>query len=113
MAVHQLRDGLWQGVRRAWIRIARLAALAALVGFALSEASASVLNGGHYTAFVHLVSLGIAVIAAYGAAVTVGIFEAVRGIFTALGDAENGLRASIDPAGGWQRPPVVDAETTS
>lgn len=111
----QLRGRLWLAVRRAWLRIMRFGVVALLVGFALTEVSANVLNGGHITLFVHLVALVVGAAFAYGAAITVGIFEAIRGLFGALGELETGFRAAaVSPTSGAQRPsgppPMVDAE---
>ena len=83
--VAQLQEQLWNGVRRAWMSIARAAGATALGAFALGELGGILLNGGHLTVFVHLISLVLGLVAGYGVAVTVGIFQAVRGVFAAIG----------------------------
>jgi hypothetical protein len=105
MIVTNLQEQLWNAVRRAWTTIARVAGIAALAGIAFGEAFGYALNGGHMTAFVHLASLVLGLVAAYGAAVTVGVFTAVRGLFRALTEVESGIRSSVN--GGWQ---IIEAE---
>lgn len=103
--VAQIQEQLWGAVRRAWISIARAAAAAGLGAFALGELGGILLNGGHLTVFVHLMSLVLGLIAAYGVAVTVAVFQAVRGIFAAIGDVETELGAAMRGAG-----QVIDAQ---
>ncbi len=109
MIVGQLRGSLWAAVRRSWLRIARGAAMAGLAAFAVSEILALLLERSHETAFTHLISLIVGLLAAYSTAITVGIFEAVRGIFTTIGDIEGELRRGYDAATGTPSS-VVDAE---
>lgn len=108
MLAQELSARLWRAVRRSAWRIARIGMLAALAAFVVGEIAGDLFNGGHFTVFVHLVSLFAAVLAAYGAALTTAIVEAVRGIFGAVTDIETDLRQSFGAGGSWQ---VVDAET--
>jgi|GEM_PF-6086911 len=95
MFISQLQVQLWAAIRRAWLSIARAGAAAALGGFAFGELGGILFNGGHLTLFVHLVSFVLAIIAAYGAIVTVGIFQAVRGVVAAVADIESDLRTTM------------------
>ncbi|MBF6592427.1 MAG: hypothetical protein IVW57_18105 [Ktedonobacterales bacterium] len=106
MIVTNIQQQFWQALRRAWLRIARAGGLAALAGGAFGELGGLALNGGHVTGFMHLMSLLLALALGYGAALTVGIFAAVRGIFKALTEVETGLRSSMGTA--WH---VIDANT--
>ncbi len=103
--VTQLQEQLWSAVRRAWISIARAAAAAGLGAFALGELGGILFNGGHLTVFVHLISLVLGLIAAYGVAVTVAVFQAVRGVFAAVADIETELGAAVRGPGH-----VIDAQ---
>ena len=107
MITSQLQAGLWQGVRRAWLTIARFGIGAALVGFVLSELGGLIFARGHGSIFVHLISIVVALLAAYGAALTAGIFVAIRSLFRALGDVESGLRSSF--GSNWS---TIDADST-
>ncbi len=108
MITSQIQEGLWQGVRRAWLTIARFGIGAALVGFALSEVGGIILASGHASIFVFLISIVVGLLAAYGTALTVGIVVAIRGLFSALTDVESGLRSSF--SGNWS---TIDADPTS
>jgi hypothetical protein len=95
MVVPNMQQQLWQGVRRAWRRIARAGGIAAIAGIVVGEILGAFFNGGHNTFFIHLISLVLAVVMAYGAVVTVGIFQAIRGVFTAVGDLETQVRSTL------------------
>ena len=95
MIVPNIQQRLWQGVRRAWRSIARAGIAAALVGIIFGEFGGELFNGGHTTFFVHLVSLFLGLVMAYGAVVTVGVFQAVRGIFTVVNDLEAQVRTTV------------------
>lgn len=106
MVVPNLQDRLWKAVRRAWRSIARAGGIAAVGGIVLGEVLGAFFNGGHNTFFVHLVSLVLALTLGYGAALTVGIFQGIRGVFTAVADLENEVRSTL----GGEFGRVVDAE---
>jgi Na+-translocating ferredoxin:NAD+ oxidoreductase RnfD subunit len=108
MIGNRLQAQLRGAVRRGWISIVRVGAAAALGAFALGELGGILFNGGHLTFFVHLVSFALALIAGYGAALTMGIFQAVRGVFSAIADVEADIDAMTH--GG---PRVVDAPPRS
>lgn len=108
MIVGNIQGQIWQSVRRAWRRIARAGLIAALAGLIIGEFLGAVLNGGHQTLFVHIVSLTLALVMAYGATVTVGIFQAIRGIFGAVNDLERTVSSAMGATDrGWQ---VVDSD---
>jgi hypothetical protein len=106
MVVPDLQQRLWQGVRRAWRSVARAGITAGLAGFASGEVFGFLFNGGHVTFFMHLMALLFGLALAYGAVVTVGIFQAVRGLFTAIGEVETQVRSSMGE--GYDH--VVDAD---
>jgi len=106
MIVPNIQQRLWQGVRRAWRRIAQAGIGAGLTGFVIGEVLGLLFNGGHNTAFIHLVALVLGLALAYGAVVTVGVFQAVRGVFTAVTEFENEVRASM----GSEYSRIIDAE---
>jgi hypothetical protein len=95
MIVPNIQQRLWLAVRRAWRSITRAGIGASLVGIAFGEVGGALFNGGHTTAFVHLVSLILGLVMAYGAVVTVGVFQAVRGIFTVVEDLEAQVRTTV------------------
>ncbi|MBA3823495.1 MAG: hypothetical protein H0X24_06250 [Ktedonobacterales bacterium] len=95
MIVPNIQQRLWLSVRRAWRSITRAGIGAALVGIVFGEIGGPLFNGGHTTAFVHLVSLILGLAMAYGAIVTVGIFQAIRGIFTVVNDLETQVRSTV------------------
>jgi len=97
---------LWQGVRRAWRSIARAGLGAGLGGIVIGEVLGFMFNGGHTTLFQHLISLVLGLALAYGAVVTVGIFQAVRGVFSIVEDIEREVRSAM----GEQYGHVIDAE---
>lgn len=109
MLAQELQGRLWRAVRRSVWAIVRVAVGAALAALLAGETLGAVFNGGHFTAYVHLVSLLLALVAAYGAAFTTGVVLAARGIFGAVTDIETELRRSFTggPAG-WQT--TIDAE---
>jgi hypothetical protein len=98
MVVPDLQQRLWQGVRRAWRSVARAGVVAGLVGFVCGEIFGVLFNSGHITFFMHLMALLLGLALAYGAVVTVGIFQAVRGLFTAIGEVETQVRSSLGEA---------------
>ncbi len=95
MIVPNIQERLWLSVRRAWRSITRAGIGAALAGIVFGEIGGALFNGGHTTFFVHLASLGLGLVMAYGAVVTVGIFQAVRGIFTVVNDLEAQVRTTV------------------
>ncbi len=105
MFVMHLRGQIWQQVRRAWIGIARAGTFAGLAGIAVGEIGGEAFNGGQITLFVHLASLGLGLLAAYGAVMTVGLLHAARGAASVARDIERGVRQSV--SSGWQ---VVDSD---
>ncbi len=94
----EFRGKLWQGARGGWRTIARAGGIAALAGIVIGEVLGAVFNGGHNTFFIHLITLVLAIVMAYGAVVTAGVIQGVRGLFTALGDAERRASATWDRA---------------
>jgi hypothetical protein len=106
MIVPNIQQRLWQGVRRAWRTIARASLGAGLGGIVIGEVLGVFFNGGHNTFFLHLISLVLGLALAYGAAVTVGIFQAIRGVFTVVEDLEREVRSAM----GDQYSRTIDAE---
>lgn len=106
MNVPNMQQRFWVAIRRAWRSIARAGGVAAVAGIVLGEIGGALFNGGHNTFFIHLISLVLAVVMAYGAALTVGIFQAIRSVFTVVTDLESEVRSTI----GGEFGHVVDAE---
>jgi hypothetical protein len=102
----EFRGRLWQGARGGWRTIARGSGIAALAGIVIGEVLGWLFNGGHNTFFIHLVSLVLAIVMAYGAAVTIGVVQGVRGLFTTLSEAERRVNATWNRATGH----VVEAD---
>ena len=106
MNVPNMQQRFWVAVRRAWRTIARAGGIAALAGIVIGEVLGTFFNGGHNTFFIHLISLVLALAMAYGAALTVGVFQAIRSVFTVVSDIESEVRSTI----GGEFSHVVDAE---
>ena len=102
MVVPNIQQQMWRGVRRAWQSIARAGGIAAIAGIVIGEIFGALFNGGHNTFFIHLMALVLALAMAYGAVITVGIFQAIRGVFGIVGDLEAQVRSQLGN--------VVDAE---